>query len=92
MIYPQVDPISLNEDITGHLFPIFYSIWDYGLVGISWRHVRNLFPIFSCDTKIKPNYLSGKQTTRCCGHRLSPLSAFLEALSTSVKSLSISSF
>ena len=26
------------------------------------------------------------------GHRLSPLSAFLEALSTSVKSLSISSF
>ena len=26
------------------------------------------------------------------GHRLSPLNAFLEALSTSVKSLSISSF
>ena len=32
-----------------------------------WRHVKYLFPIFSCDTKIKRNYLSGKQTTRCCG-------------------------
>ena len=32
-----------------------------------WRYARNLFTIFTCDTKIKPNYFSGKLATRCWG-------------------------
>ena len=49
-----------------YVMDILIVNYNSGIV-ICWRHVRNLFPIFSCDTKIKPNYLSGKQTTRCCG-------------------------
>jgi len=52
MIYPQVGPILSNDDITGHLSADFYSIWNNGLVGISWSYRqfvrRKIFRLFKC--------------------------------------------
>ena len=59
MIYYKVDPISLNEDITGHLSPIFYPIWDYGLVGISWSDVVRFIMLLDLIPHIIPFLLEG---------------------------------
>jgi len=49
MIYPQVGQILSNDDITGHLSADFYSIWNNGLVGISWSNQRKFGRFFACD-------------------------------------------